>query len=132
MPGLLKKLWIKQHTKFIVVITAILAVIGFINFYYIFEVTAQSNDECLWNLKKISRDSTVIVFDQVKVDGVTWQAGIRDGDYLLKIDGVKTPNLIIASHLLDKIKKGDYATYTVESKGRIFETPVLVKLLLSI
>jgi serine phosphatase RsbU (regulator of sigma subunit) len=131
MLDLIKKFWIKQRIKFIVALTAFLAIIGFINFYYIFEVTAQSNDECLWLIEKISKDSTVIVFNQVKVDGVTWQAGIRDGDHLLKIDGVKTPNLVIASHLLDRVKKGDYATYTVESKGKIFETPILVKKLIN-
>ena len=131
MPGLIKKFWVKQRTKFIVGLSAILVIIGLINFYYIFEVTAQSNDECLWQLKKVSQDSVVIIFDQVKVDGVTWQAGIRDGDILLKIDGVKTTNLAIASRILDRVKKGDYATYTVLHDGQVIETPVLVKKLIN-
>lgn len=131
MTNAIKKFWIKHKTKFLVALTAFLLFIGFTNFYYIFEITAQSNDECLWQPHKISGDSIVIVFEQVKVDGVTWQAGIRDGDYLIAIDGVKTPNTVIASRLLDKVKKGDYATYTVSRDGKIFEAQVLVKKLIN-
>ncbi len=131
MTNAVKKFWIKHKTKFLVALTAILISIGFTNFYYIFEVTAQSNDECLWIPQKISRDSIVIVFNQVKVDGVTWHAGIRDGDLLVAIDGIKTPNTIVASRILDRVKKGDYATYTVSRDGKIFETPVLVKKLIN-
>lgn len=131
MTNLLKKILIKHKSKFIVLVTAILGLIGFGNFYYIFEVTAQSNDECLWLMNKSSNDSLAIVFNQVKVNGVTWEAGVRDGDYLLAIDGIRTPNLVVASRILDRVKKGDYATYTVYRDGRTFEARVLVKKLIN-
>jgi serine phosphatase RsbU (regulator of sigma subunit) len=131
MRSIFRKFWIKHKTKFVIVLSAILGMIAFTNFYYIFDITAQSNDECLWLNKKISKDSVKIVFDQIKENGVTWQAGIRDGNHLLAIDGIKTPNTMIASRILDRVKKGDYATYTVEQNGKVFETNVLVKKLIN-
>ena len=131
MGDTLKKLWIRLRIKFIIALTAVLVIIGFTNFYYIFEITAQSNDECLWTLEKVKPDSAVIVISEVKQDGVSWSAGIRNGDHLLAIDGVKTPNLVIASHILDRVKKGDYATYTISRNGKVFEAPVLVKKLIN-
>lgn len=126
-----KKFWIKNYTKFILLTTIVFFLVGLINFFFIFEITAQSNDECLWVMRKVSPDSATIEFQFVKENGVTWNAGIRDGDYLLSIDGVKTYNTIIASRLLDKVQAGDYATYTASHNGKIFETKVLVKKLIN-
>ena len=131
MINFLKRFYIKTRTKFILFATVILFVIGLINFFFIFEVTAQSNDECLWVEKKTAGDTLAIAFQFVKVNGVTWNAGIRDGDNLVAIDGVKTYNLIIASHLLDRVQAGDYATYTVSRSGKVFETKVQVKKLIT-
>lgn len=127
----LRKIWVKHLTKFIVFLTVIFLLIGLANFYFVFVVTAQSNDECLWTMKKASKDSVVILFDQVKEDGVTWEAGIRNGDQLISIDGIKTPNTTIASRILDRVSKGDYATYVVKRGDKEFETHVLVKKLIN-
>ena len=105
--------------------------VGLVNFFFIFEITAQSNDECLWVMKNVSPDSTAIEFQFVKEHGVTWNAGVRDGDHLLAIDGVKTYNTLIASRLLDKVQAGDYATYNVKHNGKTFETKILVKKLIN-
>ncbi|MCX6174442.1 MAG: SpoIIE family protein phosphatase [Ignavibacteriales bacterium] len=127
----IKRFYTKQKQVLIVISTAFLAILSFINFYFIFNVTAQSNDECLWSEKIINGNNT-IVFEQVKVDGVTWKAGIRDGDYLFAIDGTKTYNALVATKVLDKISYGDYATYKVVRNGNEFETKVFVKKLIDI
>lgn len=131
MMNLLKKFWVKNYTKFILLTTIVTFIIGIVNFFFIFEITAQSNDECLWILKKAAPDSVAIEFKIVKENGVTWNAGIRDGDYLLSIDGVRTYDLITASRVLDRVRAGDYATYKVSHNGKIFETKVLVKKLIN-
>ncbi|MCK9281378.1 MAG: SpoIIE family protein phosphatase [Melioribacteraceae bacterium] len=105
----------------------ILLIISAFNYYSIFFVTAQSNDECLWVLKINSDSKSYIQFDQVKFEGVAWNAGVRDGDILLSIDGVKVNNLLKASQVLDKVPKGDYATYQFSRNNEIFEGKVLVK-----
>lgn len=127
-----KNIFSKNRKNFIILSSVLLVIIGLINFYFIFEVTAQSNDECLWVLKKISTDSTVVVFDQVKYGGVTWVAGIRDGDKLLKINGTKIDNLVTASKILDSIHKGDFADYVVERNDKTFEAKIFIKKLINL
>ncbi len=127
----LKRFWVKNFNKLILFFSVILFLIGLLNFFFIFEVTAQSNDECLWVQEKVSSDSTVIVFKFVKEGGVTWNAGIRDGDHLIAIDGVRTYSTLIATRILDKVHSGDYATYTVSRNGNTFEANVMVKKLIT-
>ncbi|MEW6196464.1 MAG: SpoIIE family protein phosphatase [Bacteroidota bacterium] len=131
MKNSFKKFWIKHRLKFVIAFTVLYGLICITNFIFIFNVTAQSNDECLWITDKVKKDSVAVYIDQVKVGGVTWDAGIRDGDQLLAIDGKNTKNLFVASQILDKVQKGDYATYTVKRGDRIFDTPVLVKKLIN-
>ncbi|MFA7228290.1 MAG: GAF domain-containing protein, partial [Melioribacteraceae bacterium] len=132
MKKFFKKFWIRNNKKFILVSTVVLLLIGLANFFFVFEVTAQSNDECLWIEKKSpDHDSVKVLFDQVKEDGVTWQAGIRDGDQLLAIDGVRLTNNLVASRTLDKIQAGDYATYTILKNGQVQEVKILVKKLIN-
>ncbi|MCX6168762.1 MAG: SpoIIE family protein phosphatase [Ignavibacteriales bacterium] len=132
MKEIFKKFWVKNQKKIILISTVILLLIGIANFFFIFEVTAQSNDECLWIEKKSSDgDSIKVYFDQVKENGVTWQAGIRNGDQLLAIDGVKLINNLVASRTLDRIQAGDYATYKILKNGKILEVKILVKKLIN-
>ncbi|MBS3945764.1 MAG: SpoIIE family protein phosphatase [Melioribacter sp.] len=128
----LKRFYIANRTKFIISSFILFAIISIINFIFIYYITAQSNDECLWVQKKDSDGNMEIIFDQVKIDGVTYQAGIRDGDVLVAIDGKKTINTFVATQILDKVQKGDYATYTVKRGDRTFDTPVLVKKIINI
>lgn len=132
MLSAIKKSVIKHRLEFIIATTILFAGISIINFVFIYSVTAQSNDECLWMNKFERKDSMWIIIDQVKEDGVTWQAGIRNGDRLLAIDGKRALNTFIATQILDKVQKGDYATYTVQRGDVIFDTPVLVKKLINI
>lgn len=128
----LKKFWIKNHKKFILATTVVMILIGLANFVFIFEVTAQSNDECLWVMKKSADpDSALIIFEQVKEGGATWQVGIRNGDQLLSIDGIRLKNTLIASRVLDRVQSGDYATYSVLKNGKVVEVKVMVKKLIN-
>ncbi len=127
----MSKRFIKYINKLLFPVTVILSVIAFINLYFIFEVTPRSNDECLWVPKQITPDSTVFVFDLVKKGGVTWQAGIRDGDRLLEINGQKINSLFTASQTIDQLAKGDSAVYKIIHNGKIIETKVKIKKLIN-
>jgi phosphoserine phosphatase RsbU/P len=128
------KIWHENKVKIITVFSILLVILALINLFFIFEVTAQSNDECIWQPKKSSSNPNFVdlKFRLIKENGVTWNAGIRDGDLLLAIDGVKATNLQLMSFTLDKVRSGDYATYLVSRNERIFETRVLVKKLINI
>ncbi len=96
------------------------------NLYFIFNVTPQSNDECLW-VQKTNNKKNEIYFDFVKFEGVTWKAGIRDGDKLLEINDIPIKSTSHATLILDSIKEGYYAKYKVQRGNKIFETKVYIK-----
>ncbi len=107
-----------------------MAVLLLIDFYFIFEVTPQPNDECIWEPQEVSKDSVGYFFKDVKVEGVTWKAGIRDGDQLLEINGKPIVKLYEASHILNSMQEGDSALYKVSRDDEIIETKVEVKKLI--
>ncbi len=120
-----KKILIKPVALF-------LLVIALINLYFLFEVNPMSNDECLWRNEKISKDSVGTFFSFVKFEGVSWKAGIRDGDELLAINNVDVSgDVATAQRVLNKVEGGDSALYKIKRNGRVFETKVEVKKLLN-
>lgn len=121
----------KQFSHIILFLSALLMMFCVLNFFYIFDVTAQSNDECLWRDSDFNSSSNVITFDLVKVGGVTWSAGIRNGDRLISINGKPVINTLAASRALDSVDAGDYATYVFERNGKQFTGRVYVKKLIA-
>lgn len=125
-----KKNLIRYRSKIIIVMSLFLILLAFGNIIIITTVMPVSNDECLWIPEKRA-DSSAIRFETVKVGGVTWNAGIRDGDYLLAMNGIKLKTPMQAKYILDKIPGGDYAEYTVKKRnGEVFNTKVYVKKLI--
>lgn len=125
-----KTFYILNRQKLLVAFSVFLVLLGAINLYYILIVNQMSNDECLWIPTKVSQDSTMLHFDVIKVNGVTWNAGIRNGDLLVAINGIVTKTSSIAQNTLNFVKAGEYADYTVERNGKIFKTKVLIKKLI--
>lgn len=110
----------------IIAVSALLLIISLVNSYFVLNVNVVSNDECLWVNKEIEGKS-VIFFDFVKVEGVSWNAGIRDGDKLLAINDVPVSVGIDAQLVLNKVEPGKYAKYLIEKKGKIRTVFVLIK-----
>ncbi|HEX9739343.1 MAG TPA: hypothetical protein VGA29_01100, partial [Ignavibacteriaceae bacterium] len=123
----IKEILIRNRKRFIIAVSLVLIVIVLINIHFIVNVVTISNDECLWKDKKIGMDSIAIFFDLVKVEGVTWEAGIRDGDQLLKINDITLPDRFEAQRILNKVNEGDFAEYIVKRGERIFTTDVRIK-----
>ncbi len=106
-------------------------ILGIFNLYFTLEIIPQSNDECLWIQKRIDKDNVGIFFELVKKEGVTWEAGIRDGDRLLAINGVEIKNTGSAQYLLNQIAAGDSAYYLYERDGIEYEEYVQIKKLVN-
>ncbi len=117
----------KRRKKLVLPVTLLLLLIGFINLYFVFIITPQSNDECLWEREKVSKKKSAVVFKQVKFEGVAWEAGIRDGDVLVAINDSASTNTIIFQDVLNRVSKGDSAKYLIDRDGRTFATKVEVK-----
>ncbi len=127
----IRRIILKHKSDLISALTIFLVFIAILCIYFAFEVRVQSNDECLWVPVSKSMDSSAIKFDLVKVNGVAWDAGIRNGDYLVGINGKKIKNTIQAQLILDEVKAGNYADYEVRKPdGTIFNTKVQVKKLI--
>jgi serine phosphatase RsbU (regulator of sigma subunit) len=126
----LKNFYIRNRKKLIIFFGSILIVLGLMNLYLVVDVRATSNDECIWLTKK-DADSVYLYFDVVKVNGVTWNAGIRDGDILLAMNGIELDNANRAQLILNSYEAGEYAKYTVKSSDRVFDTWVYVKKLIN-
>ncbi len=129
--NIFKKFFLKHRLTIASGVSIILAFIGVLSIYYTLNIRVQSNDECLWIQDKAAKDSLEIIFDKVKVDGVSWKAGIRDGDHLLEINHIQLKNTTQAQSILNRYKDGDVADYTVKKKsGEILRTKVTIKKLI--
>lgn len=125
--------FIHNHRQIIIsIITIIILIVGVFNIYTAYSINKISNDECLWIPHKIDKDSVIIVFDKVKVGGVTYNAGVRNGDKFLELNGQPLKGTSHAQLLLNKIAESDYATYKVENDDGVFETKVLIKKMFNI
>jgi len=120
----IKSLFLKHRTNLITIFSILLIGVAVLNIYYSVAVNVRSNDECWWTP---SKDSTIIFFKFVKVDGVTWNAGIRDGDQLIEIAGIPIEDVFQAQSILDKFDYGDYAEYKYLRDGELYTTKVFVK-----
>ena len=126
----LKSLFLKYRTNLITIFSIFLIGVAVLNIYYSLEVRVTSNDECIWAPKKIGQDSVAHFFKLVKVDGVTWNAGIRDGDQLIEIAGKTIYQDVQAQIILNSFKSGEYAEYKYSRDGKIFTTNVYIKKLI--
>ena len=82
-------------------------------------------------MKRVSKDTVAVYFDLVKEGGVSWEAGIRDGDRLLAINGVEIRNTLTAQYLLNQVAGGDSAYYLYQSNGHEYESYVEIKKLVN-
>ncbi len=127
----IKATYLKWKPKLIAGFSIALIAVALLNIYFVLEVRVTSNDECLWIPKKINKDSTAIFFDLVKVDGVTWNAGIRNGDQLLMINGETLNYTLQAQEILNRVKGGEYADYVIKKPDEeIVTTKVYIKKLI--
>ncbi len=117
---------LRIREKLIIVASTAVLLAALYNVYTVLGSRLTSNDECLWSPTKTSK-GMVLHFDFVKKNGVTWNAGIRDGDQLLAINGIPIKSDMQAQNILDKVKAGNYAEYKVKSGDKVFTTKVLVK-----
>lgn len=127
----IKEFFIKSKPKLLIAVSLVLIFLAVLNIYFAVLVRVTSNDECLWVPMDPAADSTAIYFDLVKYGGVAWNAGIRNGDRLLKINENNLKTTAQAQRILNAVKSGDSAKYVIKKKdGKILETKVYVKKLI--
>jgi sigma-B regulation protein RsbU (phosphoserine phosphatase) len=95
-----------------------------INASNILYFNAISNDQCAWRYIP-NRDSTLLITDVVE-GGVADNAGLKDGDILLKLDGKSYSSQFPVGWInaVNEVPRGGSMLYTVERDGKVFETRV--------
>jgi phosphoserine phosphatase RsbU/P len=106
---------------FYTLITVVVLGICLINFSIQMFERHTGNDHCRWVPKGESR----LLITNVKSGGVTEQAGIQNGDILIKIDGQSFSQDLNAQTMINA-KVGSFVTYTIERNGVQFDTHVLI------
>src|ERR1035437_894943 len=122
----LKNIIARNRQKLIIISAIFLLIIGITNIFLVYVVRVTSNDECLWVSEKKG-----IFFDKVKVNGVTWNAGIRNGDQLISINKKNISDVFAAQTILNKVKSGNYADYIFKKGDKEIATKVYVKKLIN-
>ena len=92
-----------------------------INFSVLMFERLTGNDQCRWVAKGESR----LLITDIVSGGVTQQAGIKDGDILIRVDGKNFTKDLDAQAMINA-KVGSYVTYTLERNGAQFDARVLI------
>ena len=91
--------------------------------------------ECFWTPRKGEKGLPLILYDRIFLslvisnivpDGVTDRAGIRDGDVLLRIDGVSINFRYGPSYLINVHPAGSKAKFLVDRGGELLEFDVRI------
>ena len=112
-----------KRTKIgITILVLLFFLIGGINFILINVIYRPSSDECLWTNEKEGMRITRIVRG-----GVTDQAGIKEGELLLKIDGRSFDSANRAQLYINSLPEGQAARYTIRRGKQLLEIDVRMK-----
>jgi phosphoserine phosphatase RsbU/P len=93
------------------------------NFMNIMFYRATGNDQCGW--LPMDTISSRMYITQISPGGVADEAGLKEGDILLKING-QNFKYNEAMGIINHIPFGQYATYTVERNGVQFDTQIRI------
>jgi len=117
----------ENNLRFVILIIAFVCLLlNVIAFENNFVSKRMTTDDCLWEIKT-GRDSmdTKLVITNIIEGGVADQAGIKNGDLLLAINGIEINNTVYAMDILNKYSN-EYVTYTIERKGEVFNIKIWV------
>ncbi len=108
---------------FYTAVALVLFVAASFNFVEISFIRASSNDQCSWD--PVKNNDSLIIINKIVVGGVSDQAGLRNGDSLIRINGLGF-RYEESQYRINKIRSGDYALYTIRRNGQELTLPVKI------
>jgi sigma-B regulation protein RsbU (phosphoserine phosphatase) len=112
----------KRTRIWITVLVLLFFIIGGINFMLNNIIYRPSNDECVW-----TNEREGILISGIVVGGVTGEAGIKEGDFLVKIDGRSFDIPTQAQVYINSLPEGQTARYTIRRGEQLLELDVRMK-----
>lgn len=110
-------------------LSAVIIILACISLYRVLFITPQSNDQCIWldsSWLDSSKPKGVLIMTKVVPGGVTENAGIMNGDSLFAINGIYNLTSGKATNIINALKDGEIAMYTVKRGTKVFTTPVMM------
>ncbi|MEK6649827.1 MAG: PDZ domain-containing protein [Bacteroidota bacterium] len=96
-------------------VAAVVVLLGAANIHQLMVLRVIGNDQCRWVV--VEKGASKLLITDIVKGGVVEQAGIRDGDHLIKINGQEFRSDQQAQGLINQVA-GGHARYTVEREGR--------------
>jgi phosphoserine phosphatase RsbU/P len=117
----------ENNRRFLILVLAFVCLLlNIIAFENNFISKRMTTDDCLWiDTKDKDTTHTKLLITQIIKNGVADQAGIKDGDILLAINGIEFSNTVLAMDVLNKYSN-EYITYTILRNGQIFDVKIWV------
>ena len=110
---------------FIVLIAFLCLLLSLIAFENNFFSKRMTTDDCLWIDKVDSLGNHFLLITQIIPGGVADEAGIKDGDLLIAINGISLSQSTKAMDILNKFSS-EYITYTVLRNDEIMDFKIWV------
>ena len=110
---------------FIVLIAFLCLLLSLIAFENNFFSKRMTTDDCLWIDKVDSLGNYFLLITQIIPGGVADEAGIKDGDLLIAINGISLSQSTKAMDILNKFSS-EYITYTVLRNDEIMDFKIWV------
>jgi phosphoserine phosphatase RsbU/P len=85
---------------------------------------AQSNDQCLW--VPVDSAQTIYLVTDIVPGGVADEAGLKDGDLLYGINGIRFKSAMHGMVIINQLHAGDIATYLIRRGGREIDVPIRI------
>ena len=110
---------------FIILIAFLCLILSLIAFENNFFSKRMTTDDCLWIDKVDSLGNHFLLITQIIPGGVADEAGIKDGDLLIAINGISLSQSTKAMDILNKFSS-EYITYTVLRNDEIMDFKIWV------
>ncbi|MCX6157960.1 MAG: SpoIIE family protein phosphatase [Ignavibacteriae bacterium] len=117
----------ENNRRFLILVLAFICLLlNIIAFENNFISKRMTTDDCLWiDTKHKDTAHTKLIITQIIKDGVADQAGLKDGDILIAINGVEFTETLLPMDLLNRYSN-EYITYTIVRNGQILDAKIWV------
>jgi serine phosphatase RsbU (regulator of sigma subunit) len=114
----------KLLRKLILLIAIYSLVISISNFIQVFFVKNMTTDDCLWTaeLNNLKLEKGLFI-SEIITGGVAENAGLKEGDILIAINGKDFKNTEDAMNILNSYKN-EYVTYTIQRNGILLNVKI--------
>ena len=124
--GLFKNISENNRRFLILVLAFICLLLNIIAFENNFISKRMTTDDCLWiEIKDKDTSNVKLLITEIIKNGVADQAGLKDGDILIAINGIQFSKTVLPMDILNRYSN-EYITYTIIRNGQVMDVKIWV------